>query len=164
MGQSVSIPSILHLRVPRHVLTRCRRAIDLHPAYQKCTFLTQPAESPIPSAPANGYDTIVQTMGLCSTPQPSALLKHLGMLANQEHGQILLLEHGRSHYAWLNAILDNLAPHHADRYGCWWNRDIGRIVEESGLAVREVKRYNLGTTWCVVLAPVGKRKEEAGAG
>lgn len=92
-------------------------------------------------------------MGLCSTPDAPALLRRLGTLANQESGQIVLLEHGRSHYAWLNRVLDDLAPHHADRYGCWWNRDIGRIVEESGLEVRRVERFHLGTTWWVELRP-----------
>lgn len=134
--------------------------LDLHPHYAKATFLAQPAESPIPSPPRDGYDTILQTMGLCSTPDPTALLRHLGTLANQEHGRILLLEHGRSYYAWLNRVLDNLAPRHADRYGCWWNRDIGKIVEESGLEVRRVKRHHLGTTWWVELRPRRGGSEE----
>lgn len=147
-----------HLLDRSHSITSCSALMgwnytDLHPHYPNTTFLTQPAESPIPSPPANGYDTILQTMGLCSTPNPTALLRHLGTLANQEHSQILLPEHGKSHYAWLNRVLDNLAPHHADRYGCWWNRDIGRIVEESGLEVLMVKRYYLGTTWWVELRP-----------
>src|SRR5437763_16169516 len=68
-------------------------------------------------------------------------------------GRILLLEHGRGHYDWLNHVLDGLAPSHADHYGCWWNRDIGAMVEQSGLEIEYVKRYHLGTTWEVVLRP-----------
>ncbi|KAI9858210.1 MAG: hypothetical protein M1830_006349, partial [Pleopsidium flavum] len=137
---------------------------ELYPQYKQCSFLAQPAEDPMPSPPPSGYDTIIQTMGLCSTPKPSALLQRLGTLANQKHGQILLLEHGRSHYSWLNAILDDLAAHHADRYGCWWNRDIGKIVEESGLEVQKIKRYHLGTTWWIELRPKGKVKGERSHG
>lgn len=92
-------------------------------------------------------------MGLCSTGKPVELLKHLGSVTNPDGGQILLLEHGRSHYDWLNVILDGLAKAHADKHGCWWNRDIGRIVDESGLEVVCVKRFNLGTTWWVELRP-----------
>lgn len=99
------------------------------------------------------YDTIVQTMGLCSMPDPVATLKHLGSITEPTRGRILLLEHGRSYYGWLNRILDNLAPAHADRHGCWWNRDIGAIVEESGLEVVEEKRWHFGTTWKYVLRP-----------
>ncbi|KAL4991294.1 methyltransferase domain-containing protein [Aspergillus falconensis] len=99
------------------------------------------------------YDTIVQTMGLCSMPDPAGALRHLGTITEPQHGRILLLEHGRSHYDWLNRVLDNLAPAHADRHGCWWNRDIGQIVRDSGLEIVEEDRYHFGTTWRFVLRP-----------
>ncbi|PYH98305.1 S-adenosyl-L-methionine-dependent methyltransferase [Aspergillus ellipticus CBS 707.79] len=99
------------------------------------------------------YDSVVQTMGLCSLPDPVKTLKHLGTVVDPEKGEILLLEHGRSYYDWVNNILDNLAPAHADRHGCWWNRDIGQIVRESGLEVVEEKRWHFGTTWKYVLRP-----------
>ena len=105
------------------------------------------------SPPGFYYDTIVQTMGLCSMPDPVGTLKHLGEITEPEHGRILLLEHGRSYYGWLNRILDNLAPAHANRHGCWWNRDIGAIIQESGLEVVEEQRWHLGTTWRFVLRP-----------
>ncbi|CAG8907672.1 unnamed protein product [Penicillium egyptiacum] len=99
------------------------------------------------------FDTVVQTMGLCSMPDPVATLRHLGSVTEPASGRILLLEHGRSYYGWLNRILDNLAPAHADRHGCWWNRDIEDIVRESGLEIVEEKRWHLGTTWRYVLRP-----------
>ena len=129
----------------------------MHPDYQSCMFITQSAQDSI-SHPQGGFDTILQTMGLCSTPEPSRLLSHLGTIVNTDNGQILLLEHGRSHYQWLNNILDKQAPAHADKHGCWWNRDIGRIVEESGLEIIRCKRYHLGTTWWFELRP--KRQQE----
>jgi methyltransferase OMS1 len=97
-----------------------------------------------------GFDTIVQTMGLCSTDDPEGLLRSLGKLVKQD-GRIMLLEHGKSHYDWLNRLLDQTAPHHAARHGCWWNRDIGAIAENSGLQVIEVKRSQFGTTWWLEL-------------
>lgn len=155
---SISSPS----PCPKLVTNTPSETTATHPNYTSTTFLAQPATHPIPTAPPTGYDTVLQTMGLCSTPDPVAHLRHLGTLANQEHGQILLLEHGRSHYGWVNRILDNLAKHHADRYGCWWNRDIGRIVEESGLVVGRVRRYGLGTTWWVELRPRRRGEESEG--
>ncbi|KAI9832898.1 MAG: hypothetical protein M1819_003928 [Sarea resinae] len=140
------------------------RLPELHPEYANLTFRTTSAESPIPSPPAQGFDTVIQTMGLCSTPRPALLLQNIGAVTNPEHGRILLLEHGRSHYRWLNNILDNLAPVHAHRYGCWWNRDIGRIVEESGLEVVRVKRYHMGTTWWVELRPKSRTLESSSEG
>lgn len=115
-------------------------------------FRIQSALYPVPCHYTwKGFDSIVQTMGLCSTPEPAQTLRNFGHLLNQEGGQILLLEHGRSHYQWLNRILDDLAPAHADKHGCWWNRDIAAIVEESGLEVVRIKRYHLGTTWWIEL-------------
>lgn len=108
--------------------------------------------------PAGYYTTVLQTMGLCSTPSPALLLARLGDLAAPGHegGKVLLLEHGRSHYDWLNRILDRTAGKHAEKHGCWWNRDIGKIVEESGLRVLRVKRYHFGTTWWVELEGRGE--------
>ena len=92
------------------------------------------------------FDTVIQTMGLCSTNEPEKLLRNLGKLVKPD-GTILLLEHGMGYYEWINKYLDVQAPEHAKRFGCWWNRDIGAIVEKSGLEILNVKRYTLGTTW-----------------
>lgn len=111
-----------------------------------------------PAAAATGkpyYDTVVQTMGLCSMPDPVKTLRHLGEITEPKKGRILLLEHGRSKYGWLNDVLDNLASAHADRHGCWWNKDIGEIVRESGLEIVEEERWHFGTTWRYVLKPRG---------
>lgn len=127
----------------------------LHPDYKSAVFHTQSALKPLTLSPSPQppppYDTIVQTMGLCSMPQPSLLLTHLGTLLKPGSGRILLLEHGRSHYSWVNWVLDRTAGQHAIKHGCWWNRDIGRIVEESGLVVAKVERKHLGTTWVLEL-------------
>ncbi|MCJ1307482.1 hypothetical protein MMC25_001128 [Agyrium rufum] len=112
-----------------------KRFQEERPQLRNIRFLNQSAQDPIPSPSPAGFDTVVQTMGLCSTPNPADVLRNLGKATNPNGGQILLLEHGRSHYAWLNRILDNTASAHADRHGCWWNRDIGKIVEDSGLEV-----------------------------
>ena len=102
------------------------------------------------------YDSVVETMSLCSTRTPDALLQSLGALVKPESGRILLLEHGRSKFGFLNGWLDGSAEPHAEKFGCWWNRDVGALVERSGLEVLEMRRHHLGTTWWVVLRrPVG---------
>jgi methyltransferase OMS1, mitochondrial len=106
------------------------------------------------------FDTVVQTMGLCSAGDPVEYLRNLGRLVTAD-GQILLLEHGMSYYQWVNALLDHTAWDHAKKHGCWWNRDIGKIVEESGLEVEEIKRYNYGTTWWLILKPGRMTADEA---
>jgi methyltransferase OMS1 len=118
--------------------------------------------------PTGGYDTIVQTMGVCSTSHASALLRRLGQLCRQpgefsahvvpenddgRGGKILLLEHGKGHFDFINRFLDDGAKMHAAHYGCWWNKDIAEVIRESGLVVERMRRYNFGTTWEIVLRP-----------
>jgi methyltransferase OMS1 len=138
-----------------------RKWIDTHKEYfSRVAFKQQSALEPIvpPYGAQDGYDTVIQTMGLCSTPEPVKLLQNIEACTS-ENGKILLLEHGKSHYNWLNDLLDKTAPAHADEHGCWWNKDIGQIVEESGLEVVDLKRYNFGTTWWLELKPrKGMRK------
>ena len=131
-----------------------------HPKFKKASFLQQDASEPIPNRPQAGFDTVIQTMGLCSTGRPVELLRNMGAMTNPDGGQILLLEHGRSHYGWLNRLLDQLAKARAHKHGCWWNRDIGRIVEDSGLEVICARRFHLGTTWWFELRP--KRRSNGG--
>jgi methyltransferase OMS1 len=91
-----------------------------YPGILGIRWVVQDASEPLPAPPASAdersgnkvgkkYDTIVQTMGLCSTGDPVGLLKNLGRSV-EDDGRILLLEHGRSYYDWLNRILDGLAP------------------------------------------------------
>jgi methyltransferase OMS1 len=126
-------------------------------------WVVQDAAEPLPGPPVSAnersgnkagkkYDTIIQSMGLCSTGDPVRLLRNLGNSVEPD-GRILLLEHGRGTWGWINNILDNLAPQHAQHYGCWWNKDIGKIVEESGLEIVKIKRKHFGTTWWVELRP-----------
>lgn len=101
-----------------------------------------------------GYDTIIQTLGLCSTHSPVLALQNLAthLNAHNPNARILLLEHGLGYFDWLNNILHSTAPAHAARHGCWWDRDMGRIVDESGLRIVSVERRNCGTTWIYELA------------
>lgn len=121
------------------------------------------APASIPDAPfdlpASGarqrarYDTIVQTMGLCSVNDPIALLRNMSDCLDED-GRILLLEHGRGHWRWLNRILDQTAESHAHTFGCWWNRDIRAIIDESGLEVVNMKTpkwWHGGTTCWIEL-------------
>lgn len=141
-----------------------RKWNDTHKEYfSRVFFKQQSALEPIipPYGAKDGYDSVIQTMGLCSTSEPVKLLQNIEACTNP-NGQILLLEHGKSHYQWLNDILDKSAPAHADEHGCWWNKDIGKIVEESGLEVVNIERYNFGTTWWLELKPrQGMRRKPA---
>ena len=138
----------------------------LHPRYGKAKFYTQSVMEPLPTdtsknIPTEGFTTIVQTMGICSTPNPSAALAHLGTLAHPTEGRILLLEHGRGYYSWINWILDKSAARHADKHGCWYNRDVERVLGLSGLEIEKVERSHFGTLWYIEARPELSRNRES---
>ncbi|CUS14851.1 unnamed protein product [Tuber aestivum] len=127
----------------------------------RCVHMDAAAPLPPPPTPAGGkYDVAIQSMGICSHEDPIALLRNLArsVKSGSEGGRIVLLEHGRSRFEWINDLLDRLAWGHARRWGCWWNRDIGELVERSGLKLLEVRRYHFGTTWWVVAVPPDEDK------
>ncbi|KAF8420657.1 S-adenosyl-L-methionine-dependent methyltransferase [Tirmania nivea] len=126
---------------------------ERYPHYKNVRFVLQDVETPIPSPTGQGYDRVIQTMGLCSHHSPVQLLHNLESLCKKDGGKIILLEHGRSHYDWLNKILDYGAPKHAETWGCWWNRDIEGILKESGLNVEKISRYHFGTTYWIEATP-----------
>jgi len=147
----------------------------MYPRDERAGFWVQGVGEPLPIAtenengmPREGFTTIVQTMGICSTPDPSATLAHLGTLAHPTDGRILLLEHGRGHYGWINWILDRSAARHAEKHGCWYNRDVGAVVAKSGLVVEKAERSQFGTLWYVEARPAvvvvtGEAEQEEGA-
>lgn len=107
--------------------------------------LPAPPSSDGSTSPPTKYDTIVQTFGLCSVADPSRLLAEMAGALQPNTGRIILLEHGRGWYDFVNSMLDKYAPSHFQRFGCWWNRDIEGIVRAAaetvpGLEVVRVER------------------------
>ncbi|KAK0843555.1 hypothetical protein LTS02_016043 [Friedmanniomyces endolithicus] len=137
----------------------------------KLRFMTGSALGDMPMAPSGKkYATIIQTMGLCSTASPAELVENMArhLDTSNPDSRILLLEHGRSYLPWLNRVLDNSAEKHAELHGCWFNREIGELVEkaalQSGLEVVSERRHHLGTTWVFELKPTEDAVKKAQAG
>lgn len=174
IGRESAVRSLTFVDLSPQMVEECKKKwsvllgdrADEHPTQRDLKggltvrFLTGSALSAMPPAPTKRkYDTVIQTMGLCSTPAPKELL--LNMVAHLDtsnpDSRILLLEHGRSHRSWMNSVLDKSAEKHAEKYGCWYNRDIGAVVEEAaaatGMEVVEERRRHFGTTWMFELRP-----------
>ncbi|RKO95109.1 S-adenosyl-L-methionine-dependent methyltransferase [Caulochytrium protostelioides] len=96
----------------------------------------------------NTYDTVVDTFGLCSVPDPVKALREMERVA-KPGAPIILLQHGRSRHGWLNTALDKTAEDHAQKWGCWWNREITDIVREAGLHVESCDTSLLDTTYLI---------------
>mmetsp|Transcript_23979 Transcript_23979/g.56612 ORF Transcript_23979/g.56612 Transcript_23979/m.56612 type:complete len:266 (-) Transcript_23979:246-1043(-) len=103
--------------------------------------------------PDHCFDTVVDTFGLCSYDDPVAVLKEMQRVCKSD-GKILLLEHGRSKtWSFITKYLDNNAERHAKNWGCVWNRDLDKIIEDSGLQKDTLHTWHFGTTYYVVCRP-----------
>jgi len=105
----------------------------------------------------DSFDTVVDTFGLCSYQDPIAVLRELQRVCRSD-GTILLIEHGRGSYEWINNILDNGACQHANNWGCIWNRDILDLIAKAGLQVISVNRWHFGTTYLIEVKPIATSK------
>ncbi|KAK9463613.1 S-adenosyl-L-methionine-dependent methyltransferase [Lipomyces oligophaga] len=140
------LSSITFVDTSQNMVERTRARFDeVYPKYEHVHFLAKRAED----LPLNKqYDTIFETFGLCSYEDPVAALVHLQKLL-KPGGRLLLLEHGRGTWDFINRILDKSAASRADHLGCRWNLDIGEIARESGLEIDKESRSHFGTTWTI---------------
>ncbi|CAM0141498.1 hypothetical protein VKS41_003787 [Umbelopsis sp. WA50703] len=112
------------------------------------------------------FDTVIDTFGLCSCDDPvEALISLTRACKDDEDSRILLLEHGKSHYDWLNNLLDKNADKHVTKWGCWWNRDFMTIFDDervrNELDIEQVSRWHLGTTYYVVAKKKSASEKQA---
>jgi len=100
----------------------------------------------------SSFDTVVNSLTLCTYPDPVAALREMGRVC-RAGGVILLLEHGRSTRrvpAWLQ---DRTAAWHAKYAGCHWNREPLDLVRAAGLEVVSVGRTFFGVFHVIEARP-----------
>jgi methyltransferase OMS1 len=111
--------------------------------------------------PNDSFDTVVDTFGICSiepsfsTSSDEKVISALNEMARvcRKDGLVLLLEHGRSNYDFLNKTLDSGMHRHFDSWGCIWNRNILELVEKSKLEIVYQNRFHFGTTYYLICRP-----------
>lgn len=122
-----------------------------YPRYSNAAFTVGKAEDlvELQGSEKVKYDTIVEAFGLCAHEDPVRALKSMTALL-KPGGRIVLLEHGRSTWDFINNHLDFRAPKRMKTWACRWNLDIGELIEDAGLDITYEKRVHLGTTWMLV--------------
>jgi len=102
--------------------------------------------------PDNAFDTVVDSLSLCTLTQPVQALREMARVC-KPNGRILLLEHGRSSKEGLARWQDKKADKHAKHFGCNWNRNILGLVGEANLVVVSSKQYCLGIFHAIEIKP-----------
>ncbi|CUM62939.1 uncharacterized protein PRCAT00000499001 [Priceomyces carsonii] len=123
---------------------------EKYPKYDKAAFTVGKAEDLVDLANSKvKYDTIVEAFGLCAHEDPVKALESMSQLL-KPGGRIVLLEHGRSTYDFINNHLDFRSEKRMKTWACRWNLDIGELIDEAGLDITYEKRVHLGTTWLLI--------------
>lgn len=123
-----------------------------YPKFKNAAFTVGKAEELVNLAGGDDsvkYDTIVEAFGLCSHEDPVKALQSMTQLL-RPGGRIVLLEHGRSTWDFINNHLDFRSDKRMKTWACRWNLDIGELVDESGLDITYEKRVHFGSTWLLV--------------
>ena len=81
------------------------------------------------------HDPHMRPFLLPSRHHPGQVLKEMARVC-KPGGKILLLEHGRGSWGWINRSLDQGAERHYKSWGCMWNRPILELVKEVCVRVR----------------------------
>lgn len=105
------------------------------------------------------FDTVVDTFGICSFEQPIQALQEMRRVVKDD-GQVLLLEHGASQWEFVQSMLNRGIHRHVERYGCYANRDIAKLVKEAGLHIALDERAHFGTTYTLVCTKTPLSKED----
>ncbi|MFC4411420.1 class I SAM-dependent methyltransferase [Chungangia koreensis] len=112
----------------------------------ECEFLVSDVENLM--FQENTFDTVVSTLSLCAYKDPEEVLKQMKSWV-KPNGNILLLEHGLSSkqpYAWLQNRLDGLS---VKFIGCHQNRDILKMVDHSGIEIRQMEKMMLNSVFLI---------------
>lgn len=124
-----------------------------YPKYAKAAFVVGKAEELVDLASKSEYpvkyDTIIESFGLCAHEDPVKALQNMEKLL-KPNGRIVLLEHGRGTWDFINNHLDFRAEKRMKTWKCRHNLDIGEIIDDSGLDITYEKRAIFGSIWMLV--------------
>jgi methyltransferase OMS1 len=146
-----SVTSVTLTDFAPQMLHQAQLKVQALESAQAAKFSMLPADAKALPLENDSFDCVVETFSLCSFEDPEGTLREMGRLV-KPGGKLLLLEHGRSSYSWVNTFLDKHTPGHVHKHGCFWNRDIDTIVKSSVPAFRivDTKRKHFGTTYMYV--------------
>lgn len=89
------------------------------------------------------FDCVVSTWTLCTIPDPVKALREVRRVL-KPNGAFLFLEHGRSEDIGVAAWQDRLNPlQRIIGCGCNLNRKIGQLIEQAGLTIRRLDRFQM---------------------
>lgn len=110
------VRSVTAVDVSDQMLAEAARKLQLYPELGEKLRLERVDAHRLPF-PDDSFDTVLQTMGLCSYADPAAVLKEMARVS-KPGARILLFEHGVSSNPLLRAWQRARRAQHVQKYGC----------------------------------------------
>ncbi|CEM18488.1 unnamed protein product [Vitrella brassicaformis CCMP3155] len=107
--------------------------------------------------PDDSFDCVVCAFGLCKAEDPIEAVREMARVV-KSGGKLLLLEHGCGSSALINTWLSLSMKQRFRKDGCFYNRPVERIVQQSGVDILQLRRRHAQTQYMVVAS-----KKEPGA-
>lgn len=134
-------------------------AFDLEPD-RLTAAARRPAGFPLARANAErlawadrSFDAVVGTLVFCSIPQPEAALAEVRRVL-KPGGRLFLVEHVRSHHAWLGSLQDALAPAwFRITGGCHLNRETEASLHAAGFGLDRRREGYAGLLKLLIARP-----------
>ncbi len=137
-------------------------AIDYSPemveiAKQKAVDLKRQVDFQIMNAqkldfPKESFDSVVDSLGLCTYPNPVQALKEMKHVC-KKNGRILLLEHGISSNALIRKMQAWREEKHYEAFACNLMRNPEELVKKAGLEIVKVERKFFGIFYLIEARP-----------
>ena len=103
--------------------------------------------------PGQAFDAVIGTLVFCSIPNPARALAEVRRVL-RPGGRLYLVEHVRSHQAWLGPAQDWLAPvWHWGTGGCHLNRETEATVRAAGFEIETLKVGYAGLLKLIIAQP-----------
>jgi len=102
--------------------------------------------------PDNSFDTISESLCLCTYPDPLKALSEMVRVCKPD-GKILLIEHGLSDRNWLARYQHWRADAQAKHLGCNWTREPQELMKAAGFKILSARRHAFGMFHEVIAQP-----------
>lgn len=94
------------------------------------------------------FDCVVDTLGLCTYPNPIRALKEMKRVCKR-NGKILLLEHGISNRAFIAKLQRKREFKHYQKIGCSLLRNHEESAKKAGLKIVRIERKLFGIIYVI---------------
>lgn len=115
---------------------------------RKATFFVGDAEN-LPFKNKT-FETVVDTLGLCTYPNPVKALEEITRVC-KPRGRILLLEHGLSNNKFVEKLQRKRECKHYQKIGCSLLRNHEILIKKAGLKAVKIERFFFGMFYSAVI-------------